>query len=190
MAKKLRFILKLAATAAIALAFLVGLGPRRWALVWAQLPTPNPLVAPVPPPAAPSQLPAPITTAIQPSLAPVPTPVAASPTPAARSFSCTCYGPASHTNWMGQVTAPSYFNARQSALKACLTYNETRAPESPFINPNAFGPMQNAFGVAEPPILPGAQPFGIANPQLLTMPGALNFSTQAQLQRCANCACD
>ena len=188
MAKKLQFILKLAATAAIALAFLIGLGPRRWALVWAQLPTPNPLIAPVPPPAAPSQLPAPITTAVQPSLAPVPTPVPASPTPSVRSFNCSCYGLGSYTNWMGQVAAPSAFAAKQSALKACLTYNETRSPESPFMNPNTFGP--SALLGPRPPTLPGSQPFGLSGSMTQMMPGTLNFSTQAQLQNCSNCACD
>ena len=43
--------------------------PRGGALLWAQ--TGNPLIAPVPPPAAPAQLPAPVTTAIAPVLATV-----------------------------------------------------------------------------------------------------------------------
>ena len=64
--------------------------PRGGALLWAQ--TGNPLIAPVPPPAAPAQLPAPVTTAIAPVLAtvaPIPT---ATPTPAERVFNCTCSG--------------------------------------------------------------------------------------------------
>ncbi len=182
MAKKMWW-LKMGAVAAIAILFVAGLGPRRWALVWAQLPTPNPFLAPMPPPAAPAQLPAPITTAIAPSLAPVPTPPAASPTPSTRNFACSCYGPATHTNWMGQVFAPNYFTARQAALQACLAYNQNRAPESPFLNPNAFG-------ATRPPAVSGAMPPGMASLPGQPYPGTLNFSTQAQLQNCSNCACD
>ncbi len=192
MAKKMRLLrlLKLGASAAIALGFVAGLGPRQWTLVWAQLPTPNPLIAPVPAPAAPAQLPAPITTAVLPSLAPMPTPPAATPAPATRSFTCSCYGPATHTNWMGQVAAPTYFAARQAALKACFAYNKLRSPESPFLNPNLFGPNQFSPEGPIAPILPGMLPFGLANPEIATMPGTLNFSTQTQMENCSTCACD
>jgi hypothetical protein len=89
---------------------------------------------------------------------------------------------------MGQVAASSFFAAKQAALKACLTYNETRSPESPFMNPNVFG--QNALLGPRPPTLPGSQPFGLSNSLTQVMPGTLDFSTQAQLQNCSNCACD
>ena len=79
------------AIGSIAAIFAVALmWPRGGALLWAQ--TGNPLIAPVPPPAAPAQLPAPVTTAIAPVLAtvaPIPT---ATPTPAERVFNCTCSG--------------------------------------------------------------------------------------------------
>jgi hypothetical protein len=171
------------ATALLAMIFTLAFGwPGSVASLWAQTAT-NPLLAPLPPPAAPAQLPAPVTTAIAPVLAPVPTPPQASPTPSARAFNCSCFGRATGTHWMGQVTAPGYFNARQAAVGACLAYNERREPQSPLQN-------TRASGATTVPILPGSDVPGTATRLGQTLPGALNFSTAQQLQMCSNCLCD
>lgn len=182
-AKKLHG-LKGAAIILLAAIFTFALGwPHALVPVWAQMPAQNPLIAPVPPPAAPTQLPAPVTTAIAPQLAPVPTPPQASPTPSERAFNCSCFGGGTGTHWMGQVTAPGYFGARQSAVRACLSYNLNRAPQSPFVVPRQLG-------AGPVPVLPGAQPPASATQSAPTLPGTLNFSTAEQLQMCSNCTCD
>jgi len=169
------------AIALLAAIFTMALGwPRSLASLWAQTAT-NPLIAPVPQPAAPSQLPAPVTTAIAPILAPVPTLAIASPTPSLRAFNCSCFGRGTATNWMGQVTAPGYFAARQSAVGACLSYNERREPEQALLATRSSTTV---------PVLPGADVPGRAAQLGQTLPGALNFSTEQQLQNCSNCVCD
>ncbi|MBI3760036.1 MAG: hypothetical protein HY269_09855 [Deltaproteobacteria bacterium] len=151
--------------------------------LWAQTASSNPLLAPVPPPAGPAQLPAPVTTAIAPVLIAVPTLAIATPTPAVRAFNCSCSGRGFPTNWMGQVTAPSYFAARQSAVGACVAYNTNRetAPAAE---------TERSSVASTVPILPQANVPGAAAQLGATLPGTLNFSTSAQLQRCANCVCD
>jgi len=161
-------------------AFALG-GPRSIATLWAQ--TTNPLIAPVPPPAAPAQLPAPVTTAIAPILAPVPTLALATPTPTVRSFNCSCAGRGSGTNWMGTVTAAGYFAARQSAVGACVAYNRNREPPPP---------TQTARTAATTsvPTLPGANVPGAAAQLTSTLPGTLDSSASTDLQNCANCVCN
>ncbi len=172
------------AIALLAAIFTLALGwPRALASLWAQTAAENPLIAPVAPPAAPAQLPAPVTTAIAPVLAPVPTPPQASPTPSTRAFNCSCFGRGTGTHWMGEVSAPGYFAARQSAVGACLSYNLRREPQSPFQN-------TRESGTTTVPILPGADVPGTATRLGQTLPGALNFSTAEQLQMCSNCVCD
>jgi hypothetical protein len=133
-------------------------GPRAIAPLWAQ--TTNPLIAPVPPPAAPSQLPAPVTTAIAPILAPVPTLALATPTPLLRV----------------------YFAARQGAVGACLTYNRIREPLTPTQTARS--------ATTTVPILPGASVPGAAAQLTSTLPGTLKPSTATDLQNCSNCVCD
>jgi hypothetical protein len=161
-------------------------GPRSIASLWAQTAA-NPLIAPVPPPAAPSQLPAPITTAIAPILQPVPTLPIASPTPSLRAFNCSCFGRATATNWMGQVSAQGYFAARQAAVGACLSYNERRAPQPPVMTSRG---STTAAGANSVPILPGAAIGGGASQVGQSLPGTLDLSTAQQLQRCSNCVCN
>jgi hypothetical protein len=175
------------AIALLAAIFTMALGwPRSLASLWAQTAT-NPLIAPLPPPAAPAQLPAPVTTAIAPILQPVPTLATASPTPSLRVFNCSCFGRATGTNFMGQVAAQGYFAARQAAVGACLSYNERRAPESPLQNSRT---STTAAGSNSLPILPGAAVAGGASEVGQSLPGTLNFSTSQQLQNCSNCVCN
>lgn len=154
--------------------------PRSIAPLWAQTAT-NPLIAPVPPPAAPSQLPAPVTTALAPILAPVPTLALATPTPSVRVFNCSCSGRASATNWMGTVKAPGYFAARQSAVGACVAYNRTREPPPP---------AGTARRVGTVPVLPDANAPGVAGQLTSTLPGVLDPSAVTDLQNCSSCVCD
>jgi hypothetical protein len=177
------------AIALLAAIFTIALGwPQSLASLWAQTAT-NPLIAPVPPPAAPSQLAAPVTTAIAPILAPVPTLAIASPTPSLRVFNCSCYGRATATNFMGQVTAAGYFAARQAAVGACLSYNERREPQSPLTS-SRTSTTAAGTGSGSVPVLPGAAVAGGASAVGQTLPGTLNFSTAEQLQRCSTCVCD
>jgi hypothetical protein len=157
-------------------------GPPAIAPLWAQTAF-NPLIAPVPPPAAPSQLPAPVATAIAPILAPVPTLALATPTPSVRSFNCSCSGRGTHTNWMGTVSAPGFFAARQSAVGACLAYNRDREPPPP-------SQTARSAVTTSVPTLPGANVPGAAAQLTSALPGTLNSSTAADLQNCANCVCD
>ncbi len=146
----------------------------------AQLPAPNPLVAPVPAPSAPAPLAAPVQPEGLPSLAVVPSPPAAVATPAPRTFSCSCFGPATATSWTGQVTASGYFAARQAATGACLTYNKRTRVAAPVVQTNQ-------------PV--SVVPQGLENPNASSsassgLPGALNFSTTQQQKACSQCACD
>lgn len=151
------------------------------AAVQAQLPSPNPLVAPVPAPSI-ALLAAPVSTAIAPSLILVPSPPPASPTPAVQAFSCSCYGYAIGTRWMGQVAAASFFAARQAATAACLAYNERKEPTMPTL----VGPASSSFG----PALTVPQGFEAPNAaSTTTLPGGINYTTGGQLQACTNCAC-
>ena len=170
-------IMMLSAIFTLALGWPVSIGS-----LWAQTAT-NPLIAPVPPPAAPAQLPAPVTTAIAPILVPVPGLPTASPTPLVRAFNCSCFGRATGTHWMGEVTAPGYFNARRAAVGACLSYNMRREPQSALQN-------TRASGSTSVPVLPGADVPASATQLGQSLPGALNFSTAQQLQMCSNCVCD
>jgi hypothetical protein len=175
------------AIALLAAIFTMALGwPRSLASLWAQTAT-NPLIAPVPPPAAPSQLPAPVTTLIAPILVPVPTLAIASPTPSLRVFNCSCFGRGTATNFMGQVTGQGYFAARQSAVGACLSFNERREPQSPLQSTRTSTTAAGSSSVA---ILPGAATAGNAAQVGQTLPGTLNFSTAEQLQKCSNCVCN
>jgi hypothetical protein len=173
-------IIKGTAIVLLVVLYALAFGGRAIAPLWAQ--TTNPLIAPVPPPAAPSQLPAPVTTAIAPILAPVPTLALATPTPSVRVFNCSCSGRGVGTNWMGLVTAGGYFAARQAAVGACLTYNRTREP---------LPPTQTAHSATTTvPILPGASVPGAAAQLTSTLPGTLKPSTATDLQNCSDCVCD
>ena len=177
--------LKSIAIATLAAIFVLALGwPRSLASLWAQSAT-NPLIAPVPPPPAPAQLPAPVTTAIAPVLVPVPALPTASPTPSVRAFNCSCFGRATGTHWMGRVNAAGYFAARQSAVGACLSSNEEREPQSPFI---ATSPVSGF--TTSVPALPGAAPPASAALMGQTLPGALDTAPSEQLEMCSNCVCD
>jgi hypothetical protein len=159
----------------------IGLG----AVARAQLPAPNPLVAPVPAPSAPSPLAPPVPPQGLPSLAVVASPPASSPTPAPRVFNCSCYGPATPTSFVGQVIALSFFTARQAATSACLTYNERKEVAPPVM------PLRQGTQFA--PAVTGPQ--GFENPNLAnavpgTLPGTLNFTTTALLNACSQCTCD
>jgi len=184
--KKARQVMRTVKGTAIAVLvaiYTLALGwPRAIAPLWAQTAT-NPLIAPVPPPAAPAQLPAPVTTAIAPILAPVPTLALATPTPSVRAINCSCSGPGSGTNWMGVVNAPGYFAARQSAVGACVAYNRNREPPPP--TQTARSAVTTSV-----PTLPGANVPGAAAQLTSTLPGALNGSSAIDLQNCSNCVCD
>jgi hypothetical protein len=171
---------------------------------YAQLPTPNPLVVPPPlPPPPPTLAPiAPPANAI-PSLAVVPTPAAAATPPSvARVFNCSCFGPASPTHWMGTVSAPSYFNARQAAASACLAYNDTKQPQPPLVTAAGQAPIGTVGGVTSVPVNSVSQLSAvtglIANQAAVasalsagqTLPTTVTSFTAQQLQACSRCACD
>ena len=82
---------------------------------------------------------------------------------------------------MGQVSAPGYFAARQTATGACLGYNEQKEPA-----PAVVAPAQGAVPVIPPSF---ANPDAAASAGA-TLPGGLTVSSAAQRQACAQCICD
>jgi hypothetical protein len=152
----------------------------------AQLPTPNPLVAPLPPPSGPPTLTAPGSALAAPSLAAVPTLLGPSPTPAARAFNCSCYGPAEGTSWMGQVSAAGYFAAKQTATTACLTYNQQKEPALAAVAPADGVVPLVPQGFASPDVV--AVPSSVAT--TATLPGAASITTTAQQTACERCVCN
>ena len=175
-------ILKFVAAAVIAVSFLITLcWPPDHLNVWAQLPAPNPLLAPVAPPSAPAQLPAPVPNEGVPSLVAVPSPPAASPTVAARSFACSCFGPGNGTAWMGSIVSTSFFGAKQAAQGACIAFNE-RSPSQPAIP--SISSAQSSL-----PLLPGnALPADVAGAEGLPLPNTV-YSAQRALSACERCGC-
>ena len=182
--------IRLGAIALVATLIAIALASQSTIPVWAQIPAyNNPLIAPVPAPSAPAQLPAPVTTAVAPTLIQVPAPPTPSPTPVQRAFNCSCFGRATGTHWMGQVSSDSYFDARRAAISACLTYNVDRQPPAPVITLGSGSTTATGASSNVPP-LAGAEITGLAAQQGLTLPGTLNFSSAEQLQMCSECTCD
>lgn len=181
-------LVKVLALLAPVIVLILALGtPWQHDSVWAQLPTPNPLVRPRPLPSAPAQLPAPVSTLVAPPLAPVPKPPTPAPRVSARVFNCSCFGPGLGTHFIGRVQAPSYFGARQAALSACLSFNERREPQPAMIQQRSSA----VAGFSSAQALPsGSTSADAAATASQTLPGRLNFSTAAQLQACQTCTCD
>lgn len=179
--------LKFFAALALPLAFVLVIGlPDDRGASWAQLPAPDPLTAPRAVPSAPAQLAPPVPPQGLPSLAVVPPPRAPAPTPSVRAFSCSCVGPASPTHWMGRVTAPGYFGARQAAVSACLSYNENREPQPPVV---PSGPASSAASAVSGIVANQAAVVSSlrAGQQL---PGSVTLFTPQQLRACSQCTCD
>lgn len=176
-------ILKLAAAAMIAAGFAIALcWPSGRDNVWAQLPSANQFLLPVPPPSAPPQLAAPVTVEAAPSLIAVPTPAIPTPTPSVQTFNCSCFGPATGTAWMGSITSTSYFNAQQTAVGDCVAFNE-RSPSLPVI------PSVSSSRGTGLPSLPGsASPPDQANDNGEPLPNHI-FSSQTAVAACERCAC-
>jgi hypothetical protein len=148
----------------------------------AQLPAPNPLVAPLPAPSGPGQLTVPGQALAAPSLLALPTPTATMTASTRRVFNCSCFGAAKPTSWMGQIIAPSFFAARQAATGTCLSFNERREPPAPVV-------------ASSPPPAAVTMPQGFENPNSAgspgsTLPGQLMTSSAAELAECSQCACD
>jgi hypothetical protein len=171
-------VVKFIATVALLLALFLAIAfPFDRVSLWAQLPPPNPLTAPRAVPSAPSQLPPPVPAEGLPSLAVVASPASPSPTPSVRAFNCSCFGPSTGTNWMGQVSASGFFAARQSATGACLSYMQ-RSPSPPGI------PLPTTETQALPILSKGFEQGDLAG-----IPN-LNLLSAEQLNACAQCTCD
>lgn len=171
-------------------------------LAGAPQPTPAPALVPGPvatpaggAPAAPASLGPP------PLVPPLPTPAALPPlkfptitlatplaTPTPPAYNCSCNGSASYTRWMGTISAPSVFEARESAVNQCLAFNFNRRPASPFIAPPVF----NFFPAPPPPLAASAAEPGLPNLQAPGLSGfaLLNSPRAVVLSLCQNCTCD
>jgi hypothetical protein len=158
--------------------------PRNRTMLWAQLPPPNPNLAPAITPSGVPSLSQPAATIGIPTLAVIPTPAAIATTPGPRVFNCSCFGPGSGTRFVGRVSATSYFAARQGATSACLSYNQTKEPASAFNYANSFA----GAALATPGLAGAGLPPDAA--AVRTLPGTLNFSSAAQLQVCSRCTCN
>jgi hypothetical protein len=168
--------------------------------VCAQLPTPNPLIVPPTPGPGPAPLRPIAPLPGIPSLVAVPSPAAnATPVSASRIFDCSCFGLVGPTHWMGRVTAPSYFAARQSAISACLAYNENKQPQPPVV---AAGPSSSTGQGASTSVGSANQSVTgsglIANQAAVAsalsagqqLPSSVTFFAPQQLRACSRCACD
>jgi len=155
-------------------------------LAWPQLPPPNPLTAPRPLPSPPAQLPAPVQPQGIPSLAIVAPVVTTAPTPIARVFNCSCFGPSTPTHWMGVVTAPGYFAARQTAVNACLSYNENKEPQPPIL---PSGPASSTEAAAAG-IVSNQAALVSSRAAGQQLPGTVTSFTVQQLLACSRCTCD
>jgi hypothetical protein len=89
---------------------------------------------------------------------------------------------------MGRVQAPSYFGARQSALGACLSFNERREPQPALIQQRSSSGQVGSSSAL--PLPPGFTSPNAAKAAGQSLPGGLNFSTAGQLQACQTCTCD
>ena len=158
--------------------------PRNRTMLWAQLPPPNPNLAPAITPRGVPSLSQPAATIGIPTLAVIPTPAAIATTPGPRVFNCSCFGPGSGTHFVGRVSATSYFAARQGATSACLSYNQTKEPASAFDYASSFA----GAALATPALAGAGLPPDAA--AVRTLPGTLNFSSAAQLQVCSRCTCN
>jgi len=157
--------------------------PRNRTMLWAQLPPPNPFLAPAITPSGVPSLSQPAATIGIPTLAVIPTPAASAATPGPRVFNCSCFGPGSGTHFVGRVSATGYFAARQGATSACLALNEIKQPASAF----NYDKFAAGAALATPALAGATLPVDAA--ALQTLPGGLNSST-AQLQMCSTCACN
>jgi len=179
-------VLKFLAAITLPMLLTLALGfPRDRIAVWAQLPPVNPLVAPRILPSPPAQLQPPVPPQGVPSLAVLPSPPAPTPAAAApRVFACSCFAPGLGTHWMGKVSAPGYFSARQAATGACIAYNE-REPQSPFMPPRTAG-------LTSIPTLqqPGVEPPDLAAAPTTSLPGTVSITTAQAARFCAQCTCD
>jgi hypothetical protein len=158
----------------------------------AQLPPPNPLVVPSALPSPPQQLLAPVQPQGIPSLVVVPT-TQATPAPSSnrRVFNCSCFGPGSGTHFMGEVSATSYFAARQGAVSACLSSNTNKQPEPPLVPIQSSSASSSSTTTSSGQSLPaGSTPSDEAANVGQSLPGTLNFSAAAQLRECSQCTCD
>lgn len=89
---------------------------------------------------------------------------------------------------MGQVQAPTYFAARQTAVNSCLAYNFNRKPSSSYVPPASLNffptPVPPSTGGLTQPGLPTLQAQGISGFALLSSSRATLF------RRCAQCTCN
>ncbi|HLH77598.1 MAG TPA: hypothetical protein VKV28_12405 [Candidatus Binataceae bacterium] len=162
--------------------------------VWAQLGAPPVPLSPPPPPPGAVISPLPAVPAGIPSIGALP-PLSAvaglltpSPTPTPGGYSCSCYGSAGRTRWVGNVQAAGPFQARQDAVNQCLAYLFDRKPASAFVPPPVF----NFFPTPAPPIAASEAEPGLPN---LSAPGLsgfalLNSAQGANLGSCEYCVCN
>jgi len=185
-----RILKILVMTSVIASVWILTLGvPRRTGGVWAQLGAPP---APLPaPPAPPGAAPAAGGAAIPGAAALAPAPGSttlisrATPTPATRIYNCSCFNTGTRVRWIGQVTATSFYTARQSAVNSCVGYTFNRQPSSAYLPPPQFG----FFPTPVPPVSASQTEPSAPN---LKAPGVSGTTLQnsSAVSNCGLCACD
>jgi hypothetical protein len=109
----------------------------------------------------------------------------ATPTPATRIYNCSCFNTGTRVRWIGQVTATSFYAARQSAVVSCVSYLTNREASSAYIPPPNF----NFFPTPVPPVAPSQTEPSLSS---LVAPGVSGSALQGSpaTTRCALCACD
>jgi len=158
----------------------------------------NPLAPAVPAPAAAASAAAPApgapaalsTTSALPQLNPAPIVIGAQPTPVPQTlFRCSCFGLGLGTQWIGQVSSPSFTLASQAARGQCSSYLAKTNVGSPYITPPS-GPSLGRS--VYPSVNPNVAPGNVAN---YRSPSAFTQITGSQIAAvqsgsCSRCACN
>ena len=125
-----------------------------------------------------------------PQLAPAPAIVRAAPASTPGVFRCSCFGLGSGTRWIGEVTAPNFTQASQSAQAQCtsLLFNEN--PPSPYIPPPGSNFTTRSGYPPVNPNLPPGNVFSQNTSSVFTERSAASSGRASASIYCARCACN
>lgn len=146
--------------------------------------------APIPSAAVPGAPGAVGTASALPQLAPAPAIVRAFAAPTPGVFRCSCFGLGSGTRWIGEVTAPTFTQASQSAQAQCTSLLFKENPPSAFIPPGNSGfSTGNGFPAVNPNLPPG-NVVRQTGTTVFTERSAASSGTLSASVYCSRCACD
>ncbi len=154
----------------------------------------SPLALPVAAPstAAPGAPAALSTTGALPALNPAPVVVAGGPTPIPQSvFTCSCWGVAFGTRWVGRVQSTNFQSASNAAAAQCTAYATNSGTQSPYIlPPGGVSLGRNPFPNVNPNSAVGSVATGFHGTSPFTETSAAQTGPPPRAAGCAQCACD